>query len=129
MTHLWWLRLVMLVLAMSALYMNGILWMFIRRNRRLEKQMRASTKQTIVDAWRGGMEEAARVVGTLAERPYSTEPECSAILHAEQIIHERIREMQRRSQEWLTSESAKSSQTESSLTTKERSLYDEPTNR
>lgn len=43
-------------------------------------------------AYRRGMEEAADIAATMAERPYDNEPEFSAVLAVEMQIRRAIRE-------------------------------------
>jgi hypothetical protein len=109
MKHVEAIRIVTLVMALTSLAANGFTWRNIKRTQRNLDAIPPLRRQTIHDAWRGGLEEAARAVGTLAERPYDTEPECGAILHAERVIHERIRAMKKEGEEWLTSGSTESS--------------------
>jgi len=46
----------------------------------------ASCREGFKAGREAGMREAAAIVGTLAERPYDTNPEFDAILHAESAI-------------------------------------------
>jgi hypothetical protein len=59
-----------------------------------ETQKRLATFQVdaLHNAYRHGLEAAAAAVGTLAERPFDTEPEFGAILQAEAVIHGMIRD-------------------------------------
>ena len=41
-----------------------------------------------------GMREAANFVGTMAERPYDTDPEFSAVIHVESVLRARADELE-----------------------------------
>lgn len=90
MNHLAALRAATLVTALAALSINVVvLRMALRTRRRLNANDQFKV-QALYDAWRGGLEMAAQVVGKLAEG-YS-EPGRNAVLDAERVIHQLIHE-------------------------------------
>jgi hypothetical protein len=82
-----------LVIAMVALHLSLKAWISAKRMRGILQDMIAMRRQCVFDAWRGGLEQAARTVAWLAEHAHENEVETAAFLRAEGAIHMVIRRM------------------------------------
>lgn len=65
MNHSLLLRIVALMLAIVALVISNMAWLYSRRMRRYVEAALKLNKQVILDAWRGGLEQAATTVDVL----------------------------------------------------------------
>lgn len=87
MSHMATVRVVTLMFAVSSLISSGISWIFVRRMRRAVNSLRQLNKETILDAWRGGLEQAAATVAALAEHTWESGSDVATLLYAEKEIH------------------------------------------
>jgi hypothetical protein len=88
------------VLCFTAIGLNVVSYHINVRARRvlkdckkLEDKMNNTIRNTIADAWRGGLEQAANVVAALLEQPEKSGTDPATLLRAESVIHDIIREL------------------------------------
>jgi hypothetical protein len=118
MRHIEAMRIFTLVMALTSLVANGLTWISVRRTRRSLDGIRRLQRQVIIDAWRGGLEEAARAVANVVDERPDMEPVArAAVLYAESLIHERIRVTKIEGEAWVASKAGESSPSNSPTTT------------
>jgi hypothetical protein len=82
-----------LIVAMVALHLSLRASISAKRMRGVLKDMIAMRRQLFFDAWRGGLEQAARTIAILAAGAQENKAESATLLRAEEAIHSVIRLM------------------------------------
>ena len=93
MGHVGVLRWMSFVVALCAFGVSNTAWFYARRMKRSLQALSQLRKDILLDAWRGGLEQAAKAVDALIEHTWLSGADVKTLLLAQAAIQDLIREV------------------------------------